>query len=100
MVKAKAKPKKKSEKIPAKQYRYAVTRVPVHGEKFEFCGRDCQFLSCGFDVTTACSLDPTAAVLLERSKQGEYKRHKVCLESSHFVHMNIMRAKMEKMLGA
>jgi hypothetical protein len=82
-----------------KTYRYAVTRIPVHGEGYEFCDHDCQFMQQGIAVGPVCVLDPTSKVPLEQVKQ-EFKRHKVCLESSNFVHMNIMRAKMEKMLGA
>lgn len=100
---AKAKPKKtKLKVVPAeKQHRYAVTRVPVHGDNFEFCDSDCPFLSVGLGIPAdpKCSLDYTAVVSLEMSKKKEYLRHKVCLQSSQFVHMNIMRAKMEKMIG-
>lgn len=99
---AKAKPKKPKLKVvpPEKVYRYAVTRIPVHGKDFEFCGTGCQFMVLGDDCLR-CVLDPTVPpVVLEEAKKGEHKRHKVCLESSNFVHMNIMRAKMEKMLGA
>jgi hypothetical protein len=91
----KAKKPKLEVVLAEKQYRYAVARIPVHGENLEFCDKHCQLMHDG-----SCFLDPTSIVTLELFKKTEYKRHKICLESSNFVHMNIMRAKMEKMLGA
>lgn len=93
MAKAKAKKPKLEVVKPEKRFRYAITRVPVHGQSLEFCDSDCQFLA-----GAVCALDPIEKITLEKSK-NEFKRHKVCVQSSVFVYANIERAKMEKILG-